>query len=87
MNRRLGRTPMRPRVLTAPQTSGGLLIAGAADDAAALVHIIVEGECPSARVIGHVESGASASRVGSLTNIIFKTLQKYTNIIWRFEEN
>jgi selenide,water dikinase len=47
----------RRHLLTDPQTSGGLLIACAADKAAALVERIVAGGYPSASVIGHVEPG------------------------------
>lgn len=53
----------RRHLLTDPQTSGGLLIACAADKAAALTAGIVACGYPSARVIGHVEHGEPAIRV------------------------
>lgn len=53
----------RHHLLTDPQTSGGLLIACAADKAAALVARMIVGGYPSAGVIGHVEPGPPSIRV------------------------
>ena len=44
-------------ILTDPQTSGGLLIACDPARAQALVEMIVAAGYPSARIIGHTETG------------------------------
>ena len=50
-------------LLTDPQTSGGLLVACAADRAEAIVHTIVSDNYPSARIIGRVERGEPSVRL------------------------
>lgn len=50
-------------LLTDPQTSGGLLVACAADRAEAIVHTIVADNYPSARIIGRVERGEPSVRL------------------------
>ena len=50
-------------LLTDPQTSGGLLIACAAEKANEIAQSIVADGYPFARVIGHVEAGPPAVRV------------------------
>jgi selenide,water dikinase len=52
-------------LLTDPQTSGGLLVATAADSADALVRMIVAEGYPSARIIGRIETGAAAVSVSN----------------------
>jgi selenide, water dikinase len=53
----------RRHLLTDPQTSGGLLIAAAADRADAILRTIVDAGYPCARIIGHAEMGGPAVRV------------------------
>ena len=53
----------RKQLLTDPQTSGGLLIACAPDRANDILQAVIEGGCPHARRIGHVEAGAAVIRV------------------------
>jgi selenide,water dikinase len=55
----------RRHLLTDPQTSGGLLIACAADRAEAILSEIVGAGYPHSRVIGHVDSGTPAVEVCS----------------------
>jgi selenide,water dikinase len=50
-------------LLTDPQTSGGLLIACAAERAEPLLRTILAAGYPSGRIIGRVESGAPSVRV------------------------
>jgi selenide,water dikinase len=50
-------------LLADPQTSGGLLVACAADRAEAIVKTINEAGCPAARVIGHAEAGPPVVRI------------------------
>jgi selenide,water dikinase len=52
-------------LLTDPQTSGGLLVATAADSADALVRMIVAEGYPSARIIGRIKTGAAAVSVSN----------------------
>ncbi len=53
----------RRQILTDPQTSGGLLIGCAPERANDILQRIVEGGCPNARRIGHVEPGVPVVRV------------------------
>jgi selenide, water dikinase len=53
----------RRHLLTDPQTSGGLLIACAPEQAEAIVNTIVGAGYPYARIIGHTESGVPAVKV------------------------
>jgi selenide,water dikinase len=53
----------RRQILTDPQTSGGLLIGCAPERANDILQRIVEGGCPNARRIGHVEAGVPVVRV------------------------
>jgi selenide,water dikinase len=53
----------RKQLLTDPQTSGGLLIACAPDDAHDVLERVVQDGCPNARRIGYIEAGAPAIRV------------------------
>jgi selenide, water dikinase len=48
----------RRQILTDPQTSGGLLLACAADHAPTLLQTISEAGYPAARIIGTIEAGA-----------------------------
>jgi selenide,water dikinase len=50
-------------ILTDPQTSGGLLIACDPTRAQALLEMIVAGGYPSARLIGHTETGTPSVQV------------------------
>jgi selenide,water dikinase len=50
-------------LLTDPQTSGGLLVAAAADEASELAQMIMAEGYPFARVIGRVESGPAMVRI------------------------
>lgn len=52
-------------LLTDPQTSGGLLVAVAKDDAEAVVETIREAGYPYAAIIGEAQSGAPMIRVGT----------------------
>ena len=52
-------------LLTDPQTSGGLLVACAADRAKTLLQEIVAAGNPSARIIGHAEAGEPGIRVSA----------------------
>jgi selenide, water dikinase len=47
----------RRNLLTDPQTSGGLLVACAPDQAAAILRMTVDAECPFARIIGRCAAG------------------------------
>ena len=58
-----GLPPWRRHVLTDPQTSGGLLVACAADEAEALLARITAAGYPAARRIGHAEAGPPGVRV------------------------
>lgn len=58
-----GMPEWRRHLLTDPQTSGGLLVACAAEKAAAIAGEIASAGYPSACVIGHVEAGPAAVRV------------------------
>jgi selenide,water dikinase len=53
----------RRHLLTDPQTSGGLLVACAADRAEAVAGTIRDAGYPAARVIGHAETGPAQLRV------------------------
>lgn len=53
----------RRHLLTDPQTSGGLLVACAADQAEAIVRSIKSAGYPAACIIGHAEAGDSQVRV------------------------
>jgi selenide,water dikinase len=53
----------RRHLLTDPQTSGGLLVACAADRAEAVAGTIRDAGYPAARVIGHAEAGPAQLRV------------------------
>ncbi len=55
----------RRRLLTDPQTSGGLLVACDAEAATALVARIQQGGDPEARIVGSVEDGPAVVRVES----------------------
>ena len=58
-----GMPEWRRHVLTDPQTSGGLLVACAAEKAASIAGSIASAGYPSACVIGRVEAGPAAVRV------------------------
>jgi selenide, water dikinase len=53
----LGFPEWRRHLLTDPQTSGGLLVACASDQAAAILRMIVDAGCPFARIIGQCAAG------------------------------
>ena len=53
----------RRHLLTDPQTSGGLLVACAADKAAGLVASIQAAGYPAARIIGHAEAGEAKVKI------------------------
>jgi selenide,water dikinase len=51
-------------LLFCPETSGGLLVAVAADDADALLaDLLADGRVPDARVVGHVEEYDGGPRI------------------------
>jgi selenide,water dikinase len=50
-------------LLTDPQTSGGLLVACAADRAEAIERSIVAAGYPRARIVGSVSAGAPVVRI------------------------
>jgi len=58
----------RRHLLTDPQTSGGLLIACAADQAQAIAGSIKSAGYPSARIIGRAEGGDPVSGCSSRVN-------------------
>ncbi|MGP0091371.1 MAG: selenide, water dikinase SelD [Xanthobacteraceae bacterium] len=53
----------RRHLLTDPQTSGGLLVACAAERADTILRTIIDAGCPCARIIGRVEAGTPAVKV------------------------
>ncbi|MBC7582577.1 MAG: selenide, water dikinase SelD, partial [Tardiphaga sp.] len=53
----------RRHLYTDPQTSGGLLIACAADKAEAILRMIVEDGYPYARIIGRIEQGEAVVKM------------------------
>ena len=53
----------RRNLLTDPQTSGGLLVACAAERADTILQQIVAAGCPAARRIGRIEKGAPCVRI------------------------
>jgi len=55
----------RRGILTDPQTSGGLLVACAADGAEAVLHRIVAAGYPSSRIIGWAQAGPGSVRVAA----------------------
>jgi selenide,water dikinase len=50
-------------ILTDPQTSGGLLIACEPTRAQALLDVIIAAGYPSARIIGHTQTGTPSVQV------------------------
>jgi selenide, water dikinase len=58
-----GIEPWQRQLLTDPQTSGGLLVACAPDQAERIVGLIVEAGYPSARIVGRVETGSPQVKV------------------------
>jgi selenide, water dikinase len=53
----------RRHLLTDPQTSGGLLVACARDQAAAVLRMIVDSGCPLSRIIGRCAEGIPSIRI------------------------